>query len=30
MKVKRIGIDLAKQMFQGHGVDHHGMVVTRK
>jgi transposase len=30
MKVKRIGIDLAKQMFQVHGVDHHGKVVIRK
>jgi transposase len=30
MKVKRIGIDLAKQMFQVHGVDQHGKVVIRK
>jgi transposase len=30
MKVTRIGIDLAKQIFQVHGVDHHGKVVIRK
>jgi transposase len=30
MKVTRIGIDLAKQLFQVHGVDRHGQVVVRK
>ena len=30
MKVTRIGIDLAKQVFQVHGVDCHDKVVIRK
>lgn len=30
MKVTRIGIDLAKQVFQLHGVDEHGKVVLRR
>jgi transposase len=30
MKVQRIGIDLAKQMVQVHGGEHHGKVVLRK
>jgi transposase len=30
MKVTRIGMDLAKQVFQVHGVDRHGKVVIRK
>ncbi len=30
MKLKRIGIDLAKQVFQVHGVDSHEQVVCRK
>jgi transposase len=30
MKVTRIGVDLAKQVFQVHGVDRHGNVVIRK
>jgi transposase len=30
MKVIRVGIDLAKQVFQVHGVDRHGKVVIRK
>ena len=30
MKVTRIGVDLAKQVFQVHGVDRHGKVVIRK
>jgi transposase len=30
MKVKAIGIDLAKNVFQLHGVDEHGRVVLRK
>jgi transposase len=30
MKITRIGIDLAKQVFQVHGVDRHGKVVIRK
>jgi transposase len=30
MKVTRIGIDWAKQVFQVHGVDHHGKVLIRK
>jgi transposase len=30
MKVTRIGLDLAKQVFQVHGVDRHGKVVIRK
>jgi transposase len=30
MRVTRIGIDLAKQVFQVHGVDRHGKVVIRK
>jgi len=30
MKVTRIGLDIAKNMFQVHGVDEHGEVVLRK
>ena len=30
MNIKRIGIDLAKQVFQIHGVDHHDKIVLRK
>ncbi|MBV2134007.1 IS110 family transposase, partial [Pseudomonas sp. MAP12] len=30
MKLKRIGIDLAKQVFQVHGVDNHEQVICRK
>jgi transposase len=30
MNIKRVGIDLAKQVFQVHGVDHHEKVVLRK
>ena len=30
MNIKRIGIDLAKQVFQVHGVDHHEKPVLRK
>lgn len=30
MKLKRIGIDLAKQVFQVHGVDSHEQAVCRK
>ena len=30
MNIKRVGIDLAKQVFQVHGVDHHDKVVIRK
>jgi len=30
MKLKRIGIDLAKQVFQVHGVDSHEQVICRK
>lgn len=30
MKVRRIGVDLAKHMFQVHGVDDHDTVVVRK
>jgi hypothetical protein len=30
MKVTAIGIDLAKNVFQVHGVDEHGKVVLRK
>ena len=30
MKLKRIGVDLAKQVFQVHGVDSHEQVVCRK
>jgi transposase len=30
MNIKRIGIDLAKQVFQVHGVDYQGKVVLRK
>jgi transposase len=30
MNIKRIGIDLAKQVFQVHGVDHQEKVVLRK
>ena len=29
MKVKTIGIDLVKNVFQLHGVDEHGRVVLR-
>ena len=30
MKLKRIGVDLAKQVFQVHGVDSHEPVKCRK
>lgn len=30
MAVTRIGLDIAKSVFQGHGVDAHGKVVIRK
>lgn len=30
MKLKRIGVDLAKQVFQLHGVDSHEQAVCRK
>src|SRR3954462_14053768 len=30
MPVTRIGLDLAKNVFQAHGVDEHGAVVLRK
>src|ERR1043165_2039196 len=30
MPVTRIGLDLAKNVFQAHGVDEHGTVVVRK
>ncbi|RPM91486.1 IS110 family transposase, partial [Pseudomonas aeruginosa] len=30
MKLKRIGVDLAKQVFQVHGVDSHEQVACRK
>ena len=30
MKITTIGIDLAKMLFQVHGVDKHGKVVRRK
>ena len=30
MNITRIGIDLAKQVFQLHGVDRHGKVLVRK
>jgi transposase len=30
MKITRIGIDLAKNVFQVHGVDHHGKTVLQK
>jgi transposase len=30
MKITTIGIDLAKEVFQIHGVDEHGKVVLRK
>ena len=30
MNIKRVGIDLAKQVFQVHGVDYHEKVVLRK
>ena len=30
MNIKRIGIDLAKQVFQLHGVDSHEQPVLRK
>ncbi len=30
MKIATIGIDLAKEIFQVHGVDDHGKVVLRK
>ncbi|HAY5552496.1 TPA: IS110 family transposase, partial [Escherichia coli] len=30
MNIKRIGLDLAKNVFQIHGVDHHEKVVLRK
>lgn len=30
MTIKTIGLDLAKQVFQIHGVDEHGHIVLRK
>jgi transposase len=30
MKVTRMGLELAKQVLQVHGVDHHGKVLRRK
>ena len=30
MKITTIGIDLAKEVFQIHGVDNHGKIVLRK
>jgi transposase len=30
MKITRVGLDIAKQVFQVHGVDEHGKVKTRK
>ena len=30
MKITTIGIDLAKSVFQVHGVDQHGKVIVRK
>jgi hypothetical protein len=30
MNIKRVGLDLAKQVFQVHGVDCHGKAVLRK
>jgi transposase len=30
MQVVRIGLDLAKYIFEVHGVDNHGKVVVRK
>jgi transposase len=30
MKITTIGIDLAKEVFQIHGVDEHGKVILRK
>ncbi|MFM9883666.1 MAG: IS110 family transposase, partial [Burkholderiales bacterium] len=30
MNVTRIGVDIAKQVFQVHGVDRHDKVVVRK
>ena len=30
MQVARIGLDIAKSVFQVHGVDEHGKVVVRK
>jgi len=30
MKITTMGIDLAKEVFQIHGVDEHGKVVVRK
>lgn len=30
MKITTIGIDLAKEVFQIHGVDNHGKTVLRK
>lgn len=30
MKITTVGLDLAKQVFQGHGVDEHDKVVLRK
>ena len=30
MKVTRIGLDIAKQIFELHGVDRRGRVVVRK
>ncbi|SER95776.1 hypothetical protein SAMN04244573_04650 [Azotobacter beijerinckii] len=30
MKLKRMGVDLAKQVFQIHGVDSHEQMICRK
>jgi hypothetical protein len=30
MKLSRVGVDLAKNVFQLHGVDRHGKVVWRR
>ena len=30
MNIKRVGIDLAKQVFQVHGVDYQDMVISEK
>ena len=30
MKIKRIGVDLAKNVFQLHGVDYHEQVVLQR
>lgn len=30
MKISRVGVDLAKNVFQVHGVDHHGKTVWKR